>query len=364
MTRRVLGVVVLGAAVMLLCDQEAAAFGKRSRGCETPCATTSGCTTPCSVTYVDKVVTSYKTEWKTKKVEVEVIEYKMEEEKFKYKVAVPVTTKSKVKVCEFKQVNEPYKYTVMAPIEVKEKVKVCEHVWTTKDEPYSWYECVPVHAKQKRTICETICVPTVVTHVVPMPSCATPTCGKKIGLFGRLCHKSAHTCDTPCPTPCPTPCETQTVCTTVMKPTVVTKEIEVDVVTYSQIKKDGVRKVQVCTPVWTEKEVTVWKCVPVQKDGVRVVCVPTWVEKEVDVCSTAWVEKDGARVVCVPTWVEKEVDVCSTAWVEKDGVRHVCKPFKVKKWVDHSWCETVKFETTVKVPVMVPCATPVPTCCN
>ena len=94
MTCRVLGAALLGAAVLLVSGQEAGAFGKRSRGCDTPCATP--CAPSCTVSYVDKVVVCYKPEWKTKTVEVSVTEYKMEPEKFMYKVCVPVMKKEKV----------------------------------------------------------------------------------------------------------------------------------------------------------------------------------------------------------------------------------------------------------------------------
>ena len=348
MTCRVLGAALLGAAVLLVSGQEAGAFGKRSRGCDTPCATP--CAPSCTVSYVDKVVVCYKPEWKTKKVEVSVTEYKMEPEKFMYKVCVPVMKKEKVKVCETKMATEPYKYTVMETLYVKDKVKVCESVWSEKEVPYSWYECVPVHTKQKRTVYETICVPTVVTHTVTVPTCApvcAPACAPahvRHGLFSRLCCKKPAPCPAPCATPCeapcPPPCETKVVSHTVMVPKTTSKEIEVDICTYTQVKKDGVKKVKICTPVWVEKEVTVAKCVPA--------------------------EKTGTRTVCVPVWVEKEIDVCTTTWADKEGVRHVCKPYVVKKWVEHKWCEMVKVETVVKVPVMVPCPTPcpTPTCCN
>src|SRR5688500_2504034 len=99
MTRRFLSVAVLGAAVALLAIQDASAFGGRKKGasCDTGCST--GCDTACTVTYVDQKVTAYKAEWKTRKVEVDVVDYKMVDQKYKYWVCEPVTTKSTVKVC-------------------------------------------------------------------------------------------------------------------------------------------------------------------------------------------------------------------------------------------------------------------------
>jgi hypothetical protein len=218
MTRRFLAVAVLGAAVALLSLQDASAFGGRKKAsCDT------GCETPCNVTYVDKEVTAYKAEWKTKKVEVDVCEYKMVDTKYKYLVCEPVHGKAKVKVCEYKRDT----------------------------------------VKEKRTVCETVCV------AVQVP--CEPACGgkKREGLFARLCKKKddcAPACPTTCNTGCETPCAPQM--KTVMQRQVVRREVEVDVVR--------------CTPVWTEKEVDTVTYKHVEKEGTRQVCTPVMSKKTVE----------------------------------------------------------------------------------
>lgn len=323
MTRRLLGAAVLVAAVLAVCAQEASAFGKRASYAAPSCVTSGGaCCGSYTVSYVDQKVTVCTPVWKTRKVDVEVVEHVWVDTPYKYTVCVPVMKKEKVKVCETTQVKQPYTYTVYTPVHVNEKVKVCTHTWVTKDQPYSWMEPVYVKSKQKRLVCEVVCVPTTVSYTVTPPA--------PCGWVSRCCGHAA-----PCPPPCP-----QVVTCTVMKPTTVTKEVEVEVVNCTYVRKEGVRKVNVCVPVWVDKDVVVCKSVPVQKEGFR--------------------------IVCVPVWVEKLVDVCSHTWVEKEGVAKVCKPVTVKKTVEQSYCELVKTETVVKVPVAVPCPTPcvayAPTC--
>lgn len=344
MTQRMLGAAALGAAVLGLAAPDAAAFGRKKKadcgGCPEPVAVAApaaDCGPAGAVAYVDQVVTSYKPEWKTKKVEVECVEYKWVEEKAKQKVCEYVARKDKVKVCELKESKEPYKYTVHEWQPVKDKVKVCETEWKEKEEKYSWYEPVYTKQKVKKTVYDTVCVPTEVT--VPVAAAAPCEDGgrKRKGLFGRLCgKKKKDDCAAPCPAPCPTPCGDGCgepcgpthVTHVVMKPTRVAREVEAEETVCTHVKKDGVRKVKYCEAKWVEKEVTVQKCVPVVKEGVKVVHTPTWVEKEVD--------------VKVPTWVEKDVMV------------KVCKAFPTKKTVEQKYCEMVKVETVVKVPVHTP----------
>lgn len=322
-TRRLFGLGTAAiAAALVVMIQDASAFGKRNRGCDAP-SCTPACAT--SVAYVDQKVTCYKTEWKTKKVEMDVVENKWVDQKFKYTVCVPTQVKEKVKVCELVQTKQAYKYTVNKIVAVKEKVKVCQNVWTEKEEKYTYMEPVWGKTKVMKTVCETVCVPTQV-------ACAAPSCdsGRK-GLFGRLCHKPS--CD-PCPTACADPCAP--VMKTVMVRQVVSKQVEVEVATCTMVKKDGSRKVKVCTPTWVEQEVTVNKCVPTEMTGERIVCTPTWVEREVTVTKMVPTEKEGTQKVCVPTTTKKTVDV--------------------------SYCERVAYETTIKV--AVPCAAPAPACCT
>src|SRR5207244_2129876 len=105
MTGRVLAVAILGTAMAVVTAQEASAFGaRRGGGCDSPCATTGGaCQTACAVSYVDQKVTGLKAEWKTRKVDIEVLEYKTVEEKFKNIDCVPTTVMQKVRVCQMTQ---------------------------------------------------------------------------------------------------------------------------------------------------------------------------------------------------------------------------------------------------------------------
>lgn len=342
MTRRVFGAAALVAAVLGLTAQDAAAFGRKRKA---DCGTTGGaavaaCGTDCgaagAVSYVDQVVTTYKPEWKTKKVDVDTVEYKWVDESYKYKVCEYVIKKDKAKVCELVRSEEKVKYTVHEWKQVTEKVKVCEPEWKEKKEDYTYYEPKYTTAKVKRTVYETVCVPTEVT--VPVVAHAAPApAPKRKGLFARLCKKKddcadpcppAPACPAPCGDACGAPCAPAVMTKVVMTPTRVAREVEVDQTTCTMVEMKGSRTVKYCEPKWVDKDVTVWKCVAVQKDGVKVVHTPTWVEKDVE--------------VKVPTWVEK------------DGVRKVCKAFPVKKTVDHHYCELVKVQTTVKVPVYTP----------
>lgn len=343
MTRRVFGAAALVVAVVAVSAQDAAAFGRKKKSdCGTTggtMAVSAGCAADCgagaggSVAYIDQVVTTYKPEWKTKKVEVDAVEHKWVDEAYKYKVCEYVAKKEKVKVCESVRSEEKVKYTVNEWQQVKEKVKVCEPEWKEKQEDYTYYAPEYTTAKVKKTVYETVCVPTEVT--VPVVAHAAPASEtpKRKGLFARLCGKK-NDCPAPCPpaptcpTDCADACAPAVVTKTVLTPTRVAKEVEVEETTCKLVAKKGTRAVRYCEPKWTEKEVIVPKCVAVQKDGVRVVYTPTWVEKEVE--------------VKVPTWVEK------------DGTRKVCKAFPVKKTIDQAYCELVKTETTVKVPVYTP----------
>ncbi|HEV3438454.1 MAG TPA: hypothetical protein VG122_13915 [Gemmata sp.] len=336
MTRRLLTLAVLGAAMLLVTSQQATAFGfhKRHNSCPSDCA--PGCSTSFTVTYVDKKVTAYKAETELKDVKVTVNEWVDEKQDYKYMVCEPVITKSKVMIQQQMTKEEPYKYTVMVPTQVKEMVKVCTLVPVTKDVEVITYDLVPVVTKQKRIVCETICVPVTVTCTVPV---APPHVHH--GLFGGLCAKK-HECD--CPTPCPpAPCF-ETITKTVMQRQVVSKEIEVNVTTCTRVPKKVIQKVTTCERVWSDKEVVVTKCVPVEKAGTRTVCFYVPIEKEVSVTTMKPVEKVGTRIVkkCVP----------------------------IEKIVKQSFTKMVPYETVVKVPVYTaapapapaPCATPCDSC--
>lgn len=323
MKRRVLALVVLGAAVWLAAPQSASAFGGRNRGGCGSSGMSGNCgssATSYTVSYVDKKVTAYKCETVTKDVKVVVNEWVDSKQDYKYIVCEPVTSKKKVTVQEMRTKEEAFKYTAMEWREVKEKARVCEWKLVTKDVECTTYDRVPVITKQKRIVCETVCVPVTVTKTVS----AKPSCGG--GLFAR-CRKKD--CNDPCETPCP-----QTITCTVMKKQKVQREIEVDVCTYTCVPKKSIQKVTTKVPEWTEKEVVVKKCVPVEQTGKRTVCYYAPVEKEVTVTTNKMTEKTGTRVVkkCVP----------------------------VEKTVKQTFSKMVPYETTVKVAVCTPCPAPAP----
>ncbi|MBP3958986.1 hypothetical protein J8F10_27395 [Gemmata sp. G18] len=337
MKRRLLGMALLGAAVWMTTGAASGFGGRKKADCSSPCGTTAGCGTPCSsysVSYVDKKVTAYKTEWEAKDVKVTVNEWVTSKEDYKYWVNEPETKKQKVKVKEQATKDEAFKYWVNEWVTSKEKIKVAECKAVTKDVEVTTYDLKPTVTKQKRTISECVCVPVTVTCAAPAPSCDSG----RGGLFSRLCKKKKHDdCAAPCGTPCDAPCA-PVVTKTVMQRQLVTKEIEVDVTTYEKIPKKSIQKVTTNEIVWVEKEIDVKKCVAVEKTGTRKVCV--------------WVD------------VEKDVDVTTWKKVEKTGTRDVRKCVAVEKTVKQQFAKQVAYETTVKVavytPVVVPAPAPVP----
>ena len=321
MKRRLLGLVAL-ATVMAMTSSAQGFGGRRKADCGTATTTggcgttTSDCGSPCgtTVTYVDQKVmvnewVTVKEEYKwlesvpvTKKEKVKVKEQAWKDEAFKYTVNETVSVKEKMKVKEAAWKDEAFKYTVNE-VAVKEKVKVAECKPLVKEMEFTTYKCVPVVTKQTRTVCETICVPVEVTcTVAPAAPCATGG----HGLFGRLCGKKS--CDTGCATACETPCP-QVVTKTVMQKQTITKQIEVDVTTYTRVEEKHKKPVTTYETVWVEKEVTVHKCVPVEKTGTKKVCHWVDVEKEIDVTTYNKVEKTGTRDVKKCVQVEKVVKV-------------------------------------------------------
>ena len=233
--------------------------------------------------------------WKTKQVEVICHEHIWVEEPFKYTICVPTLVKQKVKCCEVVATPVPYKYWCCELVKVKETVKCREYVWTEVDEPYTWCEPVISIVKQKKLICETVCVPYCIPCFVPYSPCGNP------------CQNSV-----------------------VMKPTVITREIECDVTICTSVLRHGVRKCKVCTPII--------------------------VEREIECCKYVQVEKEGIKIVYVPVVVEKEIDCYISVPIEKDGIRKVCRTVTVKKIVDQPYCDWVVCST----PCPDYCPTPCP----
>jgi len=324
MTKRLLFSAFLVAAMLMMTSDQATAFcfKKKHAPCPSECATS--CATPCTVTYVDKKVTAYKAETEVKDVKVMVNEMVQTKEEYKYIVCEPFTTKQKVTYQEQRTKEEPYKYTVLAPITVKEKVKVCNMVPVTKDVEVTMYDVVTTMTKQKRVVCETICVPVTVSCTVPV---ATPHAHH--GLFGGLCCRKHDDCAPACP---PEPCY-QTITKTVMQKQVISKEIEVNVPVCTRVPRKVIQKVTTCQAVWTEKDVDVVKCIPVEKTATRMVCF------------------------YIP--IEKEIDVTVMKPVEKVGTRIVCKCVPIEKVIKQTFTKMVPYETTVKVAVYTPAPAPV-----
>ncbi|HSQ56784.1 MAG TPA: hypothetical protein VLM40_13670 [Gemmata sp.] len=321
MTRRMLVMAILGVAMWLAIPQDASGFGKRRGDCCEPCA--SPCPQQYTVSYVDKKVTCYKPQMKTRDVKVMVSEWIDTKETFKCMVAEPVVTKQKVTVPEMRTKQEPYKYCVTEMHPEKQKVKACDYQRVEKEIDVVSCKMVPTTTVVKRTVCERVCVPVTVTKVV------TPRQPRQ-GLLARCCNKP---CDDPCAPPPPPPCPQVITCTVMQKQTI-TKIIDVPCTTYQRVEVKSKQKVCEMQPVWVERDVIVNKCVQVEKQGMRTVCFTVPVEKEIDVRTCKYVEKTETRIVkkCVP----------------------------VEKIVKQTYCEMVPYETTVKVPVYTPCATPVP----
>src|SRR5205823_4380086 len=107
-----------------------------------------------------------------------------------------------------------------------------------------------------------------------------------------LCCKKHNDCAAPCEMPCP-----QVVTKTVMQRQMVTREVEVDVTTYDRVEKKEKKPVTTYETIWVDKDVEVKKCLPVEKEGKRIVV--TWVDVEKEINVTTWkkVEKTGTRDV-------------------------------------------------------------------
>jgi len=136
----------------------------------------------------------------------------------------------------------------------------------------------------------------------------------------------------------------------------------------------GSEKVTVCVPVWTEEKrsCTVYERVPREVEREVTCChrVPVCVTDPCTGCThTCWrtesvVQKVKCTVYeCVPRKQEYTVKVCSykqeTRTVETRHVVCDIKPETVTRKV--SYCVSVPYQTTVKVPVCVPASGP--TCC-
>ena len=233
------------------------------RCCPAPCCPQVCCDIgPCgTVTYVDKVITCYRTEWKprtvtrtvkkmvTREVEEKVTYYEnlpivtpvkqtvtkcvpvLKQVPYTYDVCVPVYTPQKQIVTRCVPVAKqvPYTYNVCVPVYTPQKQIVTKCVPVTRQVPYTYNVCVPVYTPQKRIVTTYQCVPEKVTKQVP------------------VCRMVATQVFDPCTCCCRTVCcpvtEMQTVTCTVMKTVAVPQEVTVTVCSYKMEQRQGVKMV-------------------------------------------------------------------------------------------------------------------------
>src|SRR5262249_29080896 len=98
------------------------AFGHRNGGCYSDCGYSDCCAPVCSpcVTYVERVVTCYRPEWREEKVKVTVNRM--------YCRAEVVPVKCTYMVPVFKDVKQTYTYLVPVPRIVEQEVMRCRYV--------------------------------------------------------------------------------------------------------------------------------------------------------------------------------------------------------------------------------------------
>lgn len=157
-------VVVVASAV-----GQAAAFGCRHGGCDSGCATPS-CGT--QVTYVDKEITCYRTEWKTR--DVQCVVNKM----------VP------------KEVTSEYTCTVMVPEwkEEKRNITVCKMVPKVVEREVTCCKMVPVTCTDPCTGCTyTCCKPQTFTQKVQCTVCEMVKENKEITVKVCVCKPEKRT---------------------------------------------------------------------------------------------------------------------------------------------------------------------------
>jgi len=347
MTRKLVGLGALTLAVMLTVDSVqggCGSWGGYGAPCYAPCV---------QVAYVEQVVTAYRPVWKQRQVpstvyrvvtnEVEetvnttVLEQKVTPEKrkqtvyrpmtkevpYKYTVQVPYTAQEKVKERYYNTVARevPYKYTVQVPYTAQEKVKERYYNTVAKQVPYKYNVQVPVVTQEKRVITEYTCVPQeVVSNVtvcrrIPVP--VVDCCG----------------C---CRTICQTVTEVVPVRSVVMQSVAQNREIMVNVCNYRTEERAGAY--------------TVYETVPAEREVV------------VNVCRYRNEERVANRIECYTATEEQEVVVNVVSYVSVPRSykvkRLVCNTVAEQVVVSQGYCEMEAYQTTVRVPVPVPCGAP------
>jgi len=196
-----------------------------------------GCAAPaCGVTYVDRVVTCYRAETRTRVVPVQVTRY------------VTETVPEKVKYVEMVQEVTPTErtetYYVCVPREVQYNYTVNVPVWTPTTVKQTYYTCAPQE---------------VVTQV---PVCRSVPC--------QVCDP----CTGCCYTSCKQVTEWQSVRTVVYRPVAQTRDVTVNVCSYRQEQRTGTYTVHEMQPRSRKVTVNVVTCKPVERETTvnRVVC--------------------------------------------------------------------------------------------
>jgi hypothetical protein len=308
--------VALAALAVAMLPGESQAFGRRKTCCNDiapPCCAPAPCgapavVAPAPVKYVAQTVTKYKQEIIEKDVVSTVHKLVQREEKFKYTVNVPVTVAEKrlVTYCKIVQKEVPYTYNVCVPVVTPEKRLVTYCKIVEKQVPYTYTVMVP--STVQKTVKQTFyhCVPEVVTHTVPVCSIVRVPVVDACGCCTYVCQRVT---------------EMKTVSCTVMKQVATVKDVVINEVICTPVKKDGVKIV--CEPVTYQQEVTVNVCTYKMeaKTGVRMVCEPVTYQQEVtvNVCSYKTEERVGTRIVCdtVAEKVTHKVKYCvSTPYTE------------------------------------------------
>ena len=278
---------------------------------------------PTTIAYVDQVVTSYKCVTKEKTVPVTVNKLVPEEksQEYTYYECVPETKKEKVKQIEYQtqQKKQSYTYYECQPVVKESKVKVVENTYKAKPMPYTYYECQPEVTKVKMTETFYTCVP---SEVVQNVTTTHWVCSQVVDPCTHCCYSVK--------TPV---CSVVPVKKTVYSYVPQTRDVFVNTTTYKKVQKTGTYMVNECVPVEKEMTVKTTEYVKVEKKGEYLVNECVKVEKDV------------------------MVDVTSYKQVKKEGVSkytvYKCVPETIQQKVMYT--EQVPVQTTIKVPVCVPC---------
>src|SRR5437870_8984010 len=154
-----------------------AACGCAAACCGAPVECGAPCAPACAPQYVERTVTCYRPEYRTREVPVTVYKLVPHEEKFTYIECVPVTRPEKrtETFCTTVTKQVPFTYTVCVPVSKPEKRVETYCTTVTKQVPYTYTVCVPVTRPEKRveTYCTTVTKQVPYTYTVCVP--VTPT---------------------------------------------------------------------------------------------------------------------------------------------------------------------------------------------